>query len=54
VFGGAVAWTVARVLASVRQVFAVDGMVARKFPLAASAVWTLGLLGLVILISLLS
>ena len=54
VLASSVAWTVARVLAMGRQVFAADGAVARKVPLAATAVWTLGILGLVILLSLFS
>jgi multicomponent Na+:H+ antiporter subunit D len=42
------------VLAGARQVFAKDGVVSAKLPLAATAVWTLGILGIVILVSLFS
>ena len=36
------------------QVFAEGGLVSRKLPLAGTAVWTLAILGLVVLISLFS
>jgi multicomponent Na+:H+ antiporter subunit D len=42
------------VMGAARQVFASDGAVARKVPLAATAVWTLAILGIVIAVSLLS
>jgi len=54
VLGAAAAWAIARVLILTRQVFAADGVVARKVPLTASAVWTLAILGLVLAFSLLS
>lgn len=52
VLSGVVAGVVARVLILARQVFAADGLVARKVPLTATAVWTLAILGLVMAISL--
>ncbi len=52
VLSGVVAGVVARVLILARQVFATDGLVARKVPLTATAVWTLAILGLVMAISL--
>ncbi|MDP3736254.1 MAG: Na(+)/H(+) antiporter subunit D [Hyphomonadaceae bacterium] len=46
--------TVARVVALARNVFATGGVVSRKVPLAATAVWTLAILGLVVAVSLFS
>jgi multicomponent Na+:H+ antiporter subunit D len=43
-----------RVMGLARQVFAREGMVSAKLPLAMTAVWTLGILGLVVLVSLFS
>ena len=54
VLGAATAWSIARVLVLARQVFAADGLVARKLPLSATAVWTLAILGIVTAISLFS
>ena len=46
--------TAGRVVALARNVFANDGVVSRKLPLAATAVWTLAILGLVVAVSLFS
>jgi multicomponent Na+:H+ antiporter subunit D len=45
------AWAIARVFVLARQVFAPDGVVARKVPLTATAVCTLAILGLVLAVS---
>ena len=42
------------VLSAQRGYLAADGMVARKVPLAATAVWTLAILGLVLAFSIFS
>jgi multicomponent Na+:H+ antiporter subunit D len=42
------------VMGAARQVFASDGVAARKVPLTATAVWTVVLLGLVVAIALFS
>jgi multicomponent Na+:H+ antiporter subunit D len=51
---GLVSSTGKRVVGLARQVFAEGGLVSRKLPLAGTAVWTLGILGLVIVISIFS
>jgi multicomponent Na+:H+ antiporter subunit D len=51
---GLISSTGKRVVGLARQVFAEGGLVSRKLPLAGTAVWTLGILGLVIVISIFS
>jgi multicomponent Na+:H+ antiporter subunit D len=49
---GLVSTTIAGLQAAARQVFAAEGVVSRKVPLAATAIWAVCILGLVLLISL--
>ena len=52
IVSGLVSSALAEIQAGARQVFAAEGVVSRKVPLSATAIWAVCILGLVLLISL--
>jgi multicomponent Na+:H+ antiporter subunit D len=52
IVSGLVSFSGAQIQAAARQVFAAEGVVSRKVPLSATAIWSLCILGVVLAISL--